>query len=100
MGHPLRLVEGAVSTRPIGALGNAAFNTASYAAEVDREFDLGGLRKDIHIENNRPITVKVGLVTAGPVTLGPGAWDFTEEFAEKVFITFAQTTELTLYANG
>ena len=95
-----RLIEGYVSTRPRKPLGNFASETVEVAA-TDKEFDFGGLRKDVHIESNQPFTIKFNSDSAPAMTVAPGAWDWTDQFANKAFVTFtAPSTNFGVMANG
>lgn len=95
----LRLVEGVISTRPSKSLGSFAVEGPEVAA-VDKEFDFGGLRKDIHIENDQPITVKFNSASAPGMVVVAGTWDWTGEFAKKAFVTFTAPTDFKMQANG
>lgn len=94
-----RLIEGVVSTRPSKALGNFVTDSVQPIA-VDMEFDFGGLRKDIHIENSQPITIKFNSAVGSPMAVAAGAWDWTGEFAKKAFVTFTAPTDFKMVANG
>jgi len=95
----LRLVEGVISTRPKVALGNFSVDGME-AIATDKEFDFGGLRKDIHVECNQPVTVKFNSADGAGMTVVAGAWDWTGEFAKKAFITFTAPTDFKMQANG
>jgi hypothetical protein len=95
----LRIVEGIINTRPTRALGSFAVEGPE-AAATDKEFDLGGLRKDIHIENDQPITVKFNSAGAPGMVVVAGSWDWTGEFAKKAFVTFTAPTDFKMQANG
>lgn len=94
-----RIVEGTVNTRPSGPLGDASFDGAQVVA-ADVLFDLGGVRKDIHIECNRPIGIKFNSAANAVINLPAGVWDVTEEFANKVYATFTVPTNFVMFANG
>ncbi len=95
-----RLIEGIIKiARPNKPLGNASFE-GTYGAATDTLFDLGGMRKDIHIENNIAIQVKLGSASAAAVELLPGIWDFDNEWTDKLYITTTAATEIAIYANG
>lgn len=99
MGHPLRIVEGNVTDRTLGPLGNFVTDGPQVTA-VDVLFDFGGLRKDIHIENDKPVTVKFDSASNTGMTIAAGSWDWTGEFAAKAFVTFTMTTNFRMFANG
>jgi hypothetical protein len=95
-----RLIEGIISlARPTQPIGNAFFD-GTYGPATDTLFDLGAIRKDIHIENNIEIIVKLGSASADPVAIRPGVWDFTEEWTDKLYITTSAATQIVIYANG
>lgn len=94
-----RLIEGYVSTRPKKPLGNFSQEGPQVAA-ADVLFDFGGLRKDVHIECDQPVTVKFN-TSAGPGQgVVAGCWDWTGEFATKAFVTFTAPTDFKIEANG
>lgn len=95
-----RLVEGLISiARPATSIGNASFES-TYGPATDQLFNLGAVRKDIHIENNIAISVKLGSISASPVVLLPGTWDFDNEWTDKLYITTTVATQIAIYANG
>jgi tetrahydromethanopterin S-methyltransferase subunit H len=94
-----RLVEGVISTRPSKALGSFAIEGVQ-APAADVEFDFGGLRKDVHIENDQEITVKFNTPSGSGMVVAAGAWDWTGEFAKKAFVTFTAPTDFKMQANG
>lgn len=94
-----RIVEGTVSTRPGSPLGYAA-SEALQSAAADVLFDLGGLRKDVHIECDQIVVVKFNAASNPGITLAPGVWDVTDEYASKVYATFTVPTNFALFANG
>lgn len=95
-----RLIEGIVSiARPVQPIGNASFE-GTFGPATDQLFDLGKIRKDIHIENNITISVKMGSAAAQPVAIAPGVWDFDEEWTDKLYITTSSATQIGIYANG
>jgi len=94
-----RLVEGIISTRPTKALGHFSVDGPE-AIATDKEFDFGGLRKDIHVECNQPVTVKFNDTVGPGDTVAAGAWDWTGEFAKKAFVTFTAPTDFKMMANG
>jgi len=94
-----RLIEGIISTRETRVLPYTPFDQTIGPA-TDRLIDFGGLRKDIHIQNNRTIGVKFDS-TANPIFyLGIGDWSFTEQYAGKMYVTTTVSTELAVLANG
>lgn len=98
--NPLRFIEGIVSTRPTKPLGN--FTTVGpEVAAVDKEFDFGALRKDVHVECDQPITVKFNSAAEPGYPVPAGVWDWEGQFAKKAFVTFtAPTTNFVMGANG
>lgn len=95
-----RLIEGIISiARPTKSIGSASFE-GTYGPATDQLFNLGAIRKDIHIENNIAISVKMGSASAAPAVIAPGVWDFTDEWADKVYITTTTATQIAIYANG
>ncbi len=95
-----RLIEGYVTTRPRKPLGNFSVD-GPQAPAADVLFDFGGLRKDVHVECDQPVTVKFGSAAVPGMTVPAGTWDWTDEFTNKAFVTFtAPTTNFGMAANG
>jgi hypothetical protein len=95
----LRLVEGIISTRPTVPLGD--FTTDGLqAAATDVPFDFGGLRKDVHVECDQPILIKFNVSTVPGQAVASGAWDWTGNFANKAYVTFAVPTNFKMRADG
>lgn len=94
-----RLVEGIISTRPTNALGDFATDGVQ-AVATDVAFDFGGLRKDIHIECDQPVTVKFNTSASPAINVASGVWNWTGEFATKAFVSFTTQTNFRMQANG
>lgn len=95
-----RLVEGIISIgRPTQPVGNAYYD-GMFNPTVNQLFDFGAVRKDVHIECDQEITVRFNSTSAPAITIVAGVWDFTDENANKAYITFGSVTNMSLYANG
>lgn len=95
----LRLIEGIISiARPSDPIGYAAFDSAYTGTDV--LFDFGAIRKDIYMEFDQPVTVKLNSSSNTGISLAAGKWWWTGEYASKAYITFSTSTNLRLVANG
>lgn len=94
-----RVIEGIVSTRPPVPLGDFT-SDGLQATAADVPFNFGGLRKDIHIENDQPVLVKFNSSSNPGMTVAAGAWDWSGEFASSAFVTFSAPTNFKIFANG
>ena len=95
-----QVIQGIISIkRPPKPLGY--FSEENDYAAGTQTFDFGKIRKDISIQTNQPITVKLNDASSQPIQLSSGTWDFTGEWASKAIVTFsATTTHFAIYANG
>lgn len=95
-----RLIEGIISIkRPPKPLGY--FSAEGDYTSGTQTFDFGKVRKDIYFETSHAISVKLNDSANQPIALGPGTWRFTDEWADKLIVTFsAPSTHFGIYANG
>ncbi len=94
-----QLIEGIITIkRPPKPLGN--FSAESTYAAGDQTFDFGRVRKDIYFETDQPIIFKLNSAGGLPTEVGPGSWRITEEWADKMIVTFATSTHFGIYVNG
>jgi hypothetical protein len=89
-----------IDERQQGPLGYALFDNTITGAQTNFLIDFNGVRKDIHLENDSPITVRLNSISSDPMVLSAGIWDWTDEYANKIYITTTVSTMIQLYANG
>lgn len=69
-------------------------------AQVNKEYNFGASMRDIWIYVSEEATLRFNATTEPAIELGPGEYDFTAQFAEKVFITNTVDMDVEIYANG
>lgn len=99
MGHPLRVVEGNVTDRPLQPFGDFT-SDAVEAVATDKEFNFGALRRNVHVESDQPFTIKFNTAGGSPQTITSGVWDWTDEWVSKAFVTFTAPTNFRIRASG
>lgn len=99
MAHPLRILEGNVTDRPLQPFGDFVSETLE-AAAVDKEFNFGGLRRNVHVESDQPFTIKFNTSSANGQPTVSGCFDWTDEWVTKAFVTFTTPTNFNIRASG
>jgi len=71
------------------------------SVENDKEYLLGAVIRDIHIQTNKKISVKFNSTSSPSVVLPNGYFNFEKQFANKIYITTTlANTKIGIYANG
>ncbi len=97
--HPLRVLEGNVTDRPLQPFGDFTSEQLQPAA-VDVPFDFGKLRRNVHVESDLPFSIKFNTTLATPQAVVSGCWDWTDEWVTKAFVTFTAPTNFGIRASG
>lgn len=97
-----RLIEGLIQIRrppqPLPYFSQGGV----FAPAADVLFDFAGIKKDVKIQTGRPITLRFNTLVSDVISLGSGEFNFTEQWANKVYVTFLATpsTQFSILAHG
>lgn len=96
-----RIIEGVVSVvirRPRQPLGYDYFEQLVDGENV--EFAFSALRKDVLLQTDKPIKVKLNDISNPTISLDAGIWEWTDEWVSKIYITTYEPTNIDIYAGG